>query len=404
MSGITFKVDTSIDSTVVVDDNEVFVKLGDQQRVYDIKVNGEKLDLNKKYTLSSNSFILGGGDGYSMFSDCETVKTAIAVDNEALLKYIQDNLNGTIPHKYRASEGRMIKTDGKIDRDINITLLGFDNLTITAQIITFNEYLISLEKIKFEFPRQLKLNTNLSQKTRLRALQETEKEALCFIQNEVNETTAKYSCEIPNDNPGINTIIVQPNLINFDVQISPLANEYMSNLTKIKDDKELEAILNKENYVLQDATCKKNGNNIVISGNKDDIPPFIKNELTLIVYQLPENNRTNLSCTVEKGTENILCKAQPNVEYNLNSSILVDDDKILILNFAEKKEPDDTNVRKYFKKSSGLKPGILALIIIIPLVVVAAAIVGLILFLRKSPPTPIQQIPSISTSENIKGT
>ena len=67
VSGITFKVDTSINSTVVVDENEVFKKLGDKQRVYDIRVNGEKLDLNKKYTLSSNSFILGGGDGYSMF-------------------------------------------------------------------------------------------------------------------------------------------------------------------------------------------------------------------------------------------------------------------------------------------------------------------------------------------------
>ena len=57
VSGITFKVDTSINSTVVVDENEVFKKLGDKQRVYDIRVNGEKLDLNKKYTLSSNSFI-----------------------------------------------------------------------------------------------------------------------------------------------------------------------------------------------------------------------------------------------------------------------------------------------------------------------------------------------------------
>ena len=113
VSGITFKVDTSINSTVVVDENEVFEKLGDKQRVYDIRVNGEKLDLNKKYTLSSNSFILGGGDGYSMFSNCEIVKTAVGVDNEALLRYIHDNLNGTIPYKYKTSEGRMIVTDGK---------------------------------------------------------------------------------------------------------------------------------------------------------------------------------------------------------------------------------------------------------------------------------------------------
>ena len=87
----------------------------------------------------------------------------------------------------------MIKTEGKIEGDIEIALLGFDNLTITPQLITFNEYLVSLENKKFEFPQQIKIKATLSPKARLRALQETEKEVLCFIQNEVNKTFSKYS-------------------------------------------------------------------------------------------------------------------------------------------------------------------------------------------------------------------
>ena len=206
----------------------------------------------------------------------------------------------------------------------------------------------------------------------------------------------------------INTIKVQSNLSNFDVQSSPYASEQMSNLLKINDDKESASILNKDNYILQVDNYKKNGNNIIISGNIDSkvLPTFSKNELTLIASQLPENNITNLNCTVEKGTENIynlLCKGQPNVEYDFNNSILVDNDKILILNFAQTNSTEpDTTIRKYYKNSSGLKPGLIALVIIIPIVAVAA-IVGLILFLRKPSVIPNQPIPSISTTENIKG-
>ena len=61
VSHITYKLDTSINSSVVVDENKVFKKLGGENRVYDIKINGEKLDLKKKYTISSRYFILNGG-------------------------------------------------------------------------------------------------------------------------------------------------------------------------------------------------------------------------------------------------------------------------------------------------------------------------------------------------------
>ena len=47
VSGITYKLDTSINSSVVVDANEVFQKVAGERRVYGVKVNGENLDVNK---------------------------------------------------------------------------------------------------------------------------------------------------------------------------------------------------------------------------------------------------------------------------------------------------------------------------------------------------------------------
>ena len=117
VSGITFKIDESINSSVVVDEDGIFQSVEGERKVYDVKINGEELDLNKNYTISSNNFILNGGDGYSMFSPFEVTKTAFGVDNEVLLKYINENLNGIIPAKYQNIENRIVKTNGKNNDD-----------------------------------------------------------------------------------------------------------------------------------------------------------------------------------------------------------------------------------------------------------------------------------------------
>ena len=114
VSGITYKIDISINSSVIVDEDENFLSVDGERRVYDVKINGEDLDINKNYTLTSNSFILDGGDGYFMFNPCEIIQTSIGVDNEVLMKYVNEDLNGIIPSKYQSSENRIIKTEGKI--------------------------------------------------------------------------------------------------------------------------------------------------------------------------------------------------------------------------------------------------------------------------------------------------
>ena len=114
VSGITYKIDTSIPSSVILDSSESFVRVAGKRRVYDVKVNGERLKLLKTYTLATNSFIIEGGDGYSMFKDFEVVKTSAGVDNEVVLNYIENDLKGVIPDKYRQTEGRIVKTNGRI--------------------------------------------------------------------------------------------------------------------------------------------------------------------------------------------------------------------------------------------------------------------------------------------------
>ena len=411
VSHITYKLDTSINSSVVVDENKVFKKLGGENRVYDIKINGEKLDLKKKYTISSRYFILNGGDGYSMFANCETIKTSLGVDNEVLLHYIRNNSNGTIPIKYKAAEGRLLKTNGKIYDDISISLFGINDINITSQMIRFNALFTSLEKLKFEFPQQLFLEASLSENSRLRRLQTTNKNISCFIQNEVNETKAIYLCEIPGDNSNIKTIkINEPEFTNFAVKLSSLASNCMTNLDNTQCGKGLDNI--NEIYILQNATREKNGSSLLISGTifDDELPSFSKKELNLSAMQLPSKNETELKCTVDKIKENnytLICKLKPNIKYEFDNSILYDNDKLLLINFEKGAESQitsdetETKIRRFFPKSSGkLSSGLIALIIVVPIVLVAITI-GLILFLTRNKEIPKAPISNFTTTENV---
>ena len=406
VSHITYKLDTSINSSVVVDENKVFKKLGGENRVYDIKINGEKLDLKKKYTISSRYFILNGGDGYSMFANCETIKTSLGVDNEVLLHYIRNNSNGTIPIKYKAAEGRLLKTNGKIYDDISISLFGIKDINIR-----FNALFSSLEKMKFEFPQQLFLEASLSENSRLRRLQTTNKSISCFIQNEVNETKAIYLCEIPGDNSNIKTIkINEPEFTNFAVKLSSLASNCMTNLDNTQCGKGLDNI--NEIYILQNATYEKNGSSLLIFGTifDDELPSFSKKELNLSAMQLPSKNETELKCTVDKIKENnytLICKLKPNIKYEFDNSILYDNDKLLLINFEKGAESQitsdetETKIRRFFPKSSGkLSSGLIALIIVVPIVLVAITI-GLILFLTRNKEIPKAPISNCTTTENV---
>ena len=411
VSHITYKLDTSINSSVVVDENKVFKKLGGENRVYDIKINGEKLDLKKKYTISSRYFILNGGDGYSMFANCETIKTSLGVDNEVLLHYIRNNSNGTIPIKYKAAEGRLLKTNGKIYDDISISLFGINDINITSQMIRFNALFTSLEKLKFEFPQQLFLEASLSENSRLRRLQTTNKSISCFIQNEVNETKAIYLCEIPGDNSNIKTIkINEPEFTNFAVKLSSLASNCMTNLDNTQCGKGLDNI--NEIYILQNATYEKNGSSLLIFGTifDDELPSFSKKELNLSAMQLPSKNETELKCTIIKVIDSnytLNCKLKPNIKYEFDNSILYDNDKLLLINFEKGAESQitsdetETKIRRFFPKSSGkLSSGLIALIIVVPIVLVAITI-GLILFLTRNKEIPKAPISNCTTTKNV---
>lgn len=113
VSGLTYTIDTSITSSVVVDDKKNFVEITGTRRVKDVKVGGKAIDPKATYTLASHNYmLLDGGDGINMFRDNKIVVQPVLLDNQILISYIQDHLKGTVGDAYSDphGQGRIIVT------------------------------------------------------------------------------------------------------------------------------------------------------------------------------------------------------------------------------------------------------------------------------------------------------
>lgn len=112
VSGLAYTVRTDIPSSVQMPGGK-FGGVTGEYRVRDVLVNGEPLDVNRRYKLVSHTFLLvEGGDGLTMFMNDEAV--LLDLDNKALIEYIQYDLKGTIGGEYASptGQGRIAIKDG----------------------------------------------------------------------------------------------------------------------------------------------------------------------------------------------------------------------------------------------------------------------------------------------------
>ena len=101
VSGMSFTIDMSVESSVVLDENQMFVEVSGERRIKDLMIGGEPVDPAKTYTLASHNFKLkSAGDGYSMFKDNNFLLDCVMIDNQVLINYIVEKLGGTVGEEY----------------------------------------------------------------------------------------------------------------------------------------------------------------------------------------------------------------------------------------------------------------------------------------------------------------
>lgn len=81
-------------------------------RLIEAEINGQPLDLNKKYTVASSAFVAYGGDDYSMLAEGELVLQSEKKKIEYFLDYFRKNKNVKVPLVGRQVDiSQMIKTE-----------------------------------------------------------------------------------------------------------------------------------------------------------------------------------------------------------------------------------------------------------------------------------------------------
>ena len=111
VSGLKYTIDTSIETTVELDENGNFVEVKGDRRVKDIQVLENDtyvpINPNKEYTVASNDFVLnGGGGGANMFIQFDVDPDSNMPDYQALIDYLV-KLKGQLKDKYSSIEGRI---------------------------------------------------------------------------------------------------------------------------------------------------------------------------------------------------------------------------------------------------------------------------------------------------------
>ena len=106
ISGMTYTLDSSVPSGVVLDAKGNFVEVKGERRVKDIMINGKPIDLNAKYTVGGTTYVLkDGGNGLVMFKQSKLLKDGIMTDADAIMEYVQNHLNAKVKDGYENPYG-----------------------------------------------------------------------------------------------------------------------------------------------------------------------------------------------------------------------------------------------------------------------------------------------------------
>ena len=114
VSGLTYEIHTSVPSSVKLDEKGLFAGVEGEYRVKNVMVGDEPLDLEKTDTLASHNYMLQGqGDGYTIFEDNVYTQESVMLDNQVLITYITEGLNGVVGAEYANpyGQGRIVAVD-----------------------------------------------------------------------------------------------------------------------------------------------------------------------------------------------------------------------------------------------------------------------------------------------------
>ncbi len=117
VSGMTYEIHTYLETPVITDQLDSFIGIDEtkQRRVQNVKVGGEPIDPDKKYSLAGSTYvILQGGDGLTMLDGVKILQQDLPCDSEMLIEYFTEHLDGKITAEQYGNpdgDGRIVIVD-----------------------------------------------------------------------------------------------------------------------------------------------------------------------------------------------------------------------------------------------------------------------------------------------------
>lgn len=108
VSGLTYRIDPTIPSSVVLDDKGRFVKVAGPRRVKDVKVNGKNIEADEDYRVGGTAYVLRyGGDGQTSLQGGILLEDTGLSDVDALVGYLHDKGDALADYGNPAGQGRI---------------------------------------------------------------------------------------------------------------------------------------------------------------------------------------------------------------------------------------------------------------------------------------------------------
>lgn len=113
VSGLKFKIDTSVDPSVQMDENELFTHVGEHRRVSDVQVLDKSTNKylpiapERTYTIASSTFLIENYGDNGILRYATPKESNLGQDVDILAIYIEQILGGKIGTEYNSTEGRI---------------------------------------------------------------------------------------------------------------------------------------------------------------------------------------------------------------------------------------------------------------------------------------------------------
>lgn len=106
VSGLTYEIDTTIESGCIEDENGMYAGVNGQRRVGNVKIGDEPIDVDKTYTLAGHNYmLLDQGDGFTMFEGAKVLQNRSKLDNQMLIDHLTETLGGDLGDRYQDPYG-----------------------------------------------------------------------------------------------------------------------------------------------------------------------------------------------------------------------------------------------------------------------------------------------------------